>query len=132
MYCMADPEHLKLFMQNVADWNAWREEHPEIVPDLSETWLHVAYHGGLDLHHINLSGADLHQADFQCDISFYGANLCETDLSEASLCNVELRDADLSEANLSGTDLRGANLSRANLSGVFLIEADLRDADLSY
>lgn len=37
---MADPHHLEHFMQKVGDWNIWREEHPEITPDLSETWLH--------------------------------------------------------------------------------------------
>ena len=43
---MADLHHLERFMQKVEDWNTWREEHPEITPDLSETWLHGAYHGG--------------------------------------------------------------------------------------
>ena len=56
---MAHPHHLEHFMQKVGDWNIWREEHPEITPDLSETWLHGAYHGGLDLHTINFRGADL-------------------------------------------------------------------------
>jgi len=60
---MADPHHLKLLTQNVADWSAWREKHPEVTPDLSETCLYGAYHGGLDLRNINLSGADLHQAE---------------------------------------------------------------------
>jgi hypothetical protein len=55
---MANPHHLKLLVQNVAAWNAWREQHPEITPDLRETCLHGAFHGGLDLHNINLSGAD--------------------------------------------------------------------------
>src|SRR5579864_6817578 len=33
---MANPEHLNILKQGVETWNQWREEHPEIEPDLQE------------------------------------------------------------------------------------------------
>ena len=33
---MADQQHLAVLKQGVAAWNAWRRQHPEIHPDLSE------------------------------------------------------------------------------------------------
>lgn len=32
---MANQEHLDLLKKGVEGWNQWREEHPEIEPDLS-------------------------------------------------------------------------------------------------
>ena len=32
---MANPEHLKILKDGVEVWNRWREEHPEIEPDLT-------------------------------------------------------------------------------------------------
>jgi hypothetical protein len=33
---MANEEHLAVLRQGVDAWNAWRKEHPDVVPDLSE------------------------------------------------------------------------------------------------
>ncbi len=32
---MANPEHLAILKLGVEQWNKWRREHPEIMPDLS-------------------------------------------------------------------------------------------------
>ena len=31
---MANPEHLEILKQGVDVWNRWREENPEVKPDL--------------------------------------------------------------------------------------------------
>lgn len=31
---MANPEHVEILKQGVDVWNRWREENPEVVPDL--------------------------------------------------------------------------------------------------
>jgi hypothetical protein len=36
---MANPEHFKVLKQGVEVWNRWREENPEVRPDLSGTLL---------------------------------------------------------------------------------------------
>jgi len=38
---MANTEHLKILNQGVEGWNKWREQHPEITPNLRS--------GGADL-----------------------------------------------------------------------------------
>src|SRR5262249_46341484 len=86
---MANDEHVALLRQGVAAWNAWRDENPNIHPDLSEAYLSEADLGGA-----NLGGADL-----------YRVNLIEAKLSLANLIG----------GNLSGAKLTGANLTLASL-----------------
>jgi hypothetical protein len=49
---MADDEHVALLKQGVAAWNAWRDENPDIRPDLSEADV-----GKANLHEANLRWA---------------------------------------------------------------------------
>jgi hypothetical protein len=67
---MADEEHLRILRQGVDTWNKWREEHPDIRPDLSEPGPRVADLIKAELSGANLSGAFIIQA-----------NLIEADLS---------------------------------------------------
>ncbi len=101
---MANEKHLALLQQGVEMWNQWREDHPEIEPDLR----------GADI-----SGANL-----------VSVNFWKADLWGADLWGADLREADLSDANLWRADLRGANLNSADLSGAYLWRADLRGTDL--
>src|SRR5438067_1538786 len=64
---MAYQQQLKRLRQGVKDWNVWREQHPDILPDFSNA----------DLSNADLSGADLNEADL------YAANLSGADLSGA-------------------------------------------------
>ena len=61
---MANPEHLAKLKEGVGEWNRWREEYPDIIPDLS--------------------GADLSQAHLN-QANFSEANFSEANLSEANL-----------------------------------------------
>jgi len=112
---MANQEHLDILKQGVDVWNAWRKQHREIRPDLSE---------------VDLSEADLSKFNFQFT-SFFITNLSGNNLKGANLNVANLNEANLSGANLSGailsassliqTNLDGANLSRANLTEVYLM-----------
>ncbi len=102
---MANQEHLDILRQGVAVWNKWREEHPDIQPDL----------GGAKLARINLFWIRLGERQIE-------ANLTNVDFSDASLPWADLSMANLTEANLSradigGAQLFGARLINANLSG---------------
>jgi hypothetical protein len=46
---MANDEHVALLKQGVAAWNAWRNENPDIVPDLRREHL-----SGMNLTEANL------------------------------------------------------------------------------
>ncbi len=142
---MADQRHLDILMQGAEAWNQWREEHPDIRPDLSGAMLQRAY-----LFRANLSEADLSRADLSM------ALLIEANLKQANLEETKLFQANLAVANLSGTDLRksmpfradfgeatlcgadfrkvilyGVNFRWANLSGADLSQADLTSAILA-
>jgi Pentapeptide repeats (8 copies) len=68
---MANPEHVKLVQQK--DWNNWRADHPDVIP--------------------NLSGADLSRYDLPNRANRYGARL--SDLYDANLTGADLRQANL-------------------------------------
>ena len=101
---MADPEQFFILQQGVEAWNAWREAHPDIRPDLSEANLYDA-----DLREANLSYADLREAN----------------LSFATLFNADLEGAALSGANLSRADLVRANLGLDSLTDVTMTNAQV-------
>jgi uncharacterized protein YjbI with pentapeptide repeats len=116
---MANEEHVTPLTEGTASWNEWREENPDIRPDLSEANLRGA----------NLSGANLSRADLG------GADLGGANLSGAELGGADLSGADLSGANLDGarlmfTNLRRAILSGANLEQTFALAADFSEATL--
>ncbi len=124
-----NPEHLKTLKQGMEVWNRWREENPDVRPDLFSADL-----GGANLGGANLSAADLRTADLiGADLrraNLDGANLGRAKLSGANLSGADLRRANLDGANLGRAKLSGANLSRAYLSRANLLEADLSTADL--
>jgi uncharacterized protein YjbI with pentapeptide repeats len=105
---------LATLRENVAGWNQWCKEHPDIKIDLS----------GADLAGADLAGADLYQADLS------GANLRKANLRKADLSGADLREADLRAVDLRWADLRGAELTGANLTAAALYQADLRRANL--
>jgi len=107
---MANDEHVAILKKGAAAWNKWRDENPDIRPDLS--------------------GANLREAHlFKANLG--GANLTEAHLSRAHLSEADLNGADLSRANLSFAHLGGANLTGADLQRATLIDTDFTDADLT-
>jgi len=142
---MANDEHVALLKQGVAAWNKWRDENPDIRPDLSGANLDGANLRKANLSVAFLSGADLSRASLNeaklSWASLFGANLRKANLSVAFLSGADLSRASLNEAKLSGASLIGANLSRASLNeanireaslqGATLVDTDLTGADLT-
>jgi hypothetical protein len=117
---MANDEHVAILKKGVAAWNEWRNENPDIRPELSEA---------------NLNGADLSEARLR-NANLREAHLSGTNLSRARLSGANLIEADLGGANLGEADLRGANLKRAHLSeahlsGAVLYETIFGNVDLT-
>ena len=118
-----------MLKQGVTTWNAWREENPNIRPDLSGANLSRARLGDANLGGANLGNADLRGANLdKANLSkarLGDANLTRVNLSGADLSGASLVRANLTRADLSGADLTGASLLRANLGGSKLSEARL-------
>jgi hypothetical protein len=137
---MANQEHLDILQQGVKTWNRWREQYPEILPDLSGAHLSRVSLNDVRLSRANLSRANLSDAHLRrahlrgarlSNAHLRGARLSGTDLSGADLQGADLRETDLSGAHLRETDLSRANLSRTDLSSAHLIRVDLSSADFS-
>ena len=121
---MAQEQHSKLIHEaaqkhDIAIWNKWRQEHPDIKPDLS----------GTDLKRADLKKADLHGA-ILTDANLRGADLSDADLSRADLHKANLVLTHFDAAILAGADFSGANLCDASLSGANLCEVNFNDAVL--
>ncbi len=109
---MANQEHLDILKQGVEVWNKWREEHPEIEPDLSgENFREVPRLEGVNFSRVNLM-----------DVRLFGENL-----TGANLTNADLRRALIVETGLSHADLTGASLLATTLISVDLKYATIID-----
>lgn len=137
---MAKPEHVEFLKQcqgdKIVEWNAWREEHPDIKPDLSDANLYDTNLSGANLNGANLSGTDMAEAQlYRANLSraqLYRANLSGAKLYQTNLYQANISNADIIEAYMVEANLREANLCRAGLAGAMLVGNDLRLTKLQY
>ncbi|MFN6536174.1 MAG: pentapeptide repeat-containing protein [Nostoc sp. EkiNYC01] len=147
---MANEEHLAILRQGVEVWNEWRENNPEIKPNLFSVNFSKTDLSKADFSFTNISESDFSEVDFT-EANFNGANLCNTNLESANLsysdlnlaqlkktyfCKANLTRANFTEANLHQANLIESkliktNFSRANLSLSYLLMADLSEAILA-
>ncbi len=112
---MADGRQVAILKQGGDEWNHWRAQNQDIVPDLAHADLRNCLLSGTNLARVNLYEADLQ-----------GATLISPNIESA-----DLRKANLSHANFIGASMAGANIAGANLNGTFLTNANLTGSDLS-
>lgn len=127
---MANEEHVEILREGVEVWNRWRNDEPDVKPDLSRARLFRTNLNRANLSKANLSEANLIRANLS-GANLSEANLIGTDFSEAWLISADLVTVNLISANLSDANLSCANLSRANLSGANCSNANLLSATLS-
>src|SRR6266566_8947642 len=108
---MADQRHLNKLNEGVSAWNQWREEHPEILPDLRKADLHEAVLSGVDFRQTNLDGVNLRNA-----------RLCSVSLNSASLCQANLSGARLRHASMHKTFFKETILQHANFHKAYLLD----------
>jgi Pentapeptide repeats (8 copies) len=138
MVCVPEPidilrcgpaEWSEILRRGARAWNAWRDDYPWIIPDLTgiapsviECQLGPLTGGPVNLANARLRGARLARATLS-EANLEGADLSEADLTYARLDRANLSYANLRNANLDKTDLAGARLMRADLSGANLAQA---------
>ncbi len=127
---MADPDHVSKVKDGATAWNRWREEEPDVLPDLG--WANI---NGLDLDGAVFAGAVLKLAFCKgCSLvgaDFSGASMRGVNLEGCDLRGAVFRDANLEGAHMLGADLTGADFAGANLKLANFDRAILRDADLT-
>lgn len=127
---MANPTHLERLNQGTNAWNQWREENPEVQPDLSDADLRDSYFSGINLSYTNLDRCLLKAAYLKAS-NLRGASLQKADLSNANLHQAQLEQANLEGASLIQTKLKYANLTHANLKDVQALGANFTSACLT-
>lgn len=141
---MTSAEHLAILKKGVDTWNHWREENPEIQPNLSNAALDKAELAEINLNLADLSYASLRHSDLtRADLrsarlewaNLEGTALCSARLWDAKfyrndIRKADLHDSDLRRAHMEQVDLRKSNLSRAILRDTYLYNADLQGANL--
>ena len=152
---MPNQEHLKILEAGPDAWNKWRDENPNIRPDLSQmNFMNKNFNGfnfektifngshlpGVNFENINLMGAlfqacNLQGANFKktscVGASFLGARLDNTKFNGAILRSTSFKKAILQGVDLQEADLRGAILTGSSLEGALLKGSKLSGADLS-
>jgi uncharacterized protein YjbI with pentapeptide repeats len=119
---VANDDHVAQLMKGVDNWNAWREENPDIRLDLS----------GADFSRANLGGVNFGRSrPYSKAPDLRNARFIDANLSKAALDGADLSGADLSGADLSKADLGGADLSGANLGEINLEEANVTPAQMN-
>lgn len=127
---MANAEHLEILKSGDGAWHEWRDENPDIIPDLSGADL-----SQLDLDNYNFRKVDLSKTKFnrsslvETDFSF--SSLVEASFDFAIIPNTNFIGADLANSSLYYTRFFSAKLLYANLLGADLGHADLRYSNLS-
>jgi len=79
---MANPEHIEILKQGVEHWNKWRDENPEIEPDLSGVDFQKVYTISSKSEIIDLSGSNFNKVDLT------RAYIGRTNLSNSSLIGI--------------------------------------------
>lgn len=132
---MAETPHLSMLDLGVTAWNTWREENPDIKPDLSSVDLTGRNLGGINLRDTDLRDAYLTVAEMDGAIldaaNLSGANLTGVDLTNASLIGADLSNVDLSYATCTFARMEGVILTGARLIETIFFSARMRGADLS-
>ena len=117
---MANTEHLMILNQGVNVWNNWRENNPNIYPDLHGTDLISK-----NLENINFSKTILVNAQLN------HANLVHADFSDANMVSIVLRDANLDNAYLLNARVAEGHLERISLKNAVLMGASFRGTNLT-
>jgi len=135
---LANKEHLAIIGRGIDVWNGWRDENPDIAPDLSgadlSTVLDCPSHKvaftlnqfGIE---VVIEGASLSGGDFS-GADLHGANFHNTNLKKADFRGANLEQAKLTASAPVGANFEGANLSRADFSHSNLAWANLSEANL--
>jgi|GEM_PF-3042508 len=86
---MANIEHFSLLAKGISVWNEWRNNNPEIIPDLSDANLQGMYLECVNFEKVNLTGANLSQCKLRW-ARFDGAAIDNINIEEADVVNTAL------------------------------------------
>lgn len=119
-------KHLTVFRRGVTAWNKWRNNNPDVIPELAGIELNTK-----DLNGINLSKADLTGAKFK-NVAFNSSLFEDANLKGADLELVSFLSANLSNANFSNANLKYIKFDDSKLIKSSFYEAILNDVSFVF
>ena len=132
---MANVDHLTILRCGVDFWNRWRQDNPDIAPDLSNADLSKSSFRHANFRSTNFVGTNLRKARLR-ESDFTNANLSEANLqwsvlSKSTLIGATLQKTDLNRTSVRWADATGADLTGANLKYASLVGTNVQDAILT-
>ena len=154
---MAVAEHVEIFKKGSQVWNAWRDENPNLSPDLSDIDFEKDVHTykemydmpeftGYNLSHMNLNritarnsyfiscffaGSSLNFSDvcfsFFQNCSFKEASLAVSKIGSAEFHECDFTNSDLSYCSAEETNFSGSKFIATKLSNMSLVKTDFTD-----
>lgn len=119
--------HIEILSKGVLFWNNWRENNPNINPDLKKGNFRGENFSGANFKNADCAFADLSSSTLM-DTDFTGANLNMADLKLSNMKNSILEGAKLWECNLYKSNLENENLTLAVLNESTLAKSNLKNA----
>ncbi|RAQ42226.1 pentapeptide repeat-containing protein [Arthrospira sp. O9.13F] len=121
---VVNQEQLTCLRRGVAFWNKWREDYPEVQPDMMNANLKGMYLKGINLRETNLTDTDLKGA-------YCLKGSCQNvEGDQAHFDGSYLKEADFTGAYLQGSSFKGADLRNVNFTNAHLVGVDFRGADI--
>lgn len=138
---MANTQHLSYLRRGVSAWNQWRDDEPDVKPDLSnlvfsEVLADISQCQGQDQDSKSQDQDKTQDNNTQDSstlprqICFVGANFSEVNLNSATIANINLRDANFNNANLESANITNVNLENAIITNVNANNAVFSDSRL--
>lgn len=121
---MANAEHFNLFHQGPKVWNEWRNENPQIEPDLSNEFIYPHFAR-------KEKGRPLHKGDVTSSDPEIPFNFSQTNFHKSSFESAIFPMANMTNCYLYEADMSGAGFPGANFSGSKIRKAYCRGTDFS-
>ncbi|MEM8719105.1 MAG: pentapeptide repeat-containing protein [Cyanobacteria bacterium P01_G01_bin.39] len=107
---MADKKHLEILRQGVEVWNQWRQDNPDIKPNIYKEQLDFGEYNQIQFNSTILSFTSFRFTSFQ-HTNFDNTRLCNAILNDAELFKASLQNSNLTRLQALGTNFNGANLT---------------------
>lgn len=122
---MADQDHFKLFLQGPKVWNEWRNENPQIEPDLSGEFIYPHF---ARTNKGPLRKADVASSDPEIPFNFYRTNFHKSSFESAIFPNADMRECYLYETDMSRAGFPGANFNGSKIRKAYCSSTDFSNA----
>ncbi|MFT6754535.1 MAG: hypothetical protein ACJA2O_004743 [Candidatus Azotimanducaceae bacterium] len=149
---LSSSSHVEILKQGAVVWNKWRDDNPQIKPNLSdfdfsqgfeECFMGIAELDGYNFGDMSFNRVNMRNATFTncffahckfgfsdlcyayfCNCCFDGANLAVSKIGSAQFINCEFNGTDLSYCSAEETNFTGSKLISAKLSHMSLVKVD--------